>query len=106
MGICVNFEGALMKAIRSLEQHVDSLLAYGFSSYTDEELEEALQTVNDRRIFCIAEALRRGVSYAHIHERTMIDIWFIDKLMILVEMEQALQTKELTPKLLKEAKHR
>ncbi len=104
MGICVNFEGALMKAIRSLEQHVDSLLAYGFSSYTDEELEEALQTVNDRRIFCIAEALRRGVSYAHIHERTMIDIWFIDKLMILVEMEQALQTKELTPKLLKEAK--
>ena len=104
MGICVNFEGALMKAIRSLEQHVDSLLAYVFSSYTDEELEEALQTVNDRRIFCIAEALRRGVSYAHIHERTMIDIWFIDKLMILVEMEQALQTKELTPKLLKEAK--
>ncbi len=104
MSICSNFEGALMKAIRSLEQHVDSLMEYGFDTLSDQELENELKIVDDRRIFCIAEALRRGVSYEHIHEITDIDIWFIDKLAILVEMEQALKTKELTAELLKEAK--
>lgn len=104
MSICNNFEGALMKAIRSLEQHVDSLMSYGFDEYTDAELEEQLKVIDDRRIFCIAEALRRGVSYEHIHEITMIDIWFIDKIAIIVEMENALKTEELTVELLKEAK--
>ncbi len=104
MSICSNFEGALMKAIRSLEQHVDSLMAYGFDALSDKELEKELKIVDDRRIFCIAEALRRGVSYGHIHEVTKIDLWFIDKLAVLVEMEQALKTKELTIDLLKEAK--
>ena len=104
MSICNNFEGALMKAIRSLEQHVDSLMSYGFDEYTDAELEEQLKVIDDRRIFCIAEALRRGVSYEHIHEITMIDIWFIDKIAIIVEMENALKTQELTVELLKEAK--
>lgn len=104
MSICNNFEGALMKAIRSLEQHVDSLLSYDFSGLTDEELEEQLQVVDDRRIYVIAEALRRGVSYDHIHEITQIDIWFIDKIAILVEMETRLKTEALTVELLKEAK--
>ena len=104
MSICNNFEGALMKAIRSLEQHVDSLMSYDFCDMTDEELDEALKVVDDRRIYCIAEALRRGVSYEKIHEITQIDIWFIDKIKILVEMEQRLATEELTPELLKEAK--
>ncbi len=104
MSICNNFEGALMKAIRSLEQHVDSLMAYDFDKLTDKELEDELKIVDDRRIFCIAEALRRGVSYEHIHEITQIDLWFIDKLAIIVEMEQALKTQELTVDLLKEAK--
>ncbi len=104
MSICSNFEGALMKAIRSLEQHVDSLMAYGFDALSDKELEKELKIVDDRRIFCIAEALRRGVSYGHIHEVTKIDLWFIDKLAVLVEMEQELKTKELTIDLLKEAK--
>ncbi len=104
MSICNNFEGALMKAIRSLEQHVDSLMAYDFDKLSDKELEKELKIVDDRRIFCIAEALRRGVSYEHIHEITQIDKWFIDKLAIIVEMEQALKTKELTADLLKEAK--
>ena len=93
-----------MKAIRSLEQHVESLMEFGFDALSDKELEEELKIVDDRRIFCIAEALRRGVSYSHIHEITKIDPWFIDKLAILVEMEQELKTKELTPELLKEAK--
>jgi carbamoyl-phosphate synthase large subunit len=104
MSICDNFEGALMKAIRSLEQHVDCLQSYDFSNLSAQELEAQLQVVDDRRIWVIAEALRRGVSYDHIHEITMIDHWFIDKIAILVEMEQRLQKEELTVELLKEAK--
>ena len=104
MSICNNFEGALMKALRSLEQHVDSLMSYDFTGLTDDELEKQLAVVDDRRIWVIAEALRRGVKYEHIHEITKIDLWFIDKIAILVEMENRLKTEELTVDLLKEAK--
>ena len=104
MSICNNFEGALMKAIRSLEQHVDSLMSYDFTNLTDEQLMEQLAVVDDRRIWVIAEALRRGVSYDKIHAITKIDIWFIDKLAILVEMEEKLKNEPLTVELLKEAK--
>ena len=109
MSICTNFEGALMKAIRSLEQHVDCLLSYDFSSMSYEGLIEQLSKVDDMRIWRIAEALRRGVSYETIHSITRIDPWFIDKLAILVEMEDALKAvgekkAELTPELLSEAK--
>ena len=104
MSICQNFEGALMKAIRSLEQHVDCLLSVDFSGLSAEELTERLKVVDDQRIYVIAEALRKGVDYQTIHEITMIDVWFIDKLAILVEMEEALQKGPLTLELLKEAK--
>jgi len=104
MSICTNFEGALMKAIRSLEQHVDCLLSYDFSELGVEELKERLKIVDDQRIYVIAEALRKGMDYDTIHEITMIDRWFIDKLAILVEMEQALAKGPLTVELLKEAK--
>ena len=117
MSICDNFEGALMKAIRSLEQHVDCLQSYDFTGLTNAELDKQLSVVDDRRIWVIAEALRRGVSYEHIHEITKIDPWFIDKIAILVEMEKTLiscnpavalaigtHAKELTVDLLKEAK--
>ncbi len=104
MSICNNFEGALMKAIRSLEQHVECLLDYDFSGLDDDELEDMLHKVDDRRIWVVAEALRRGVSYDHIHEVTMIDKWFIDKLAIIVEMEEALKKGPLTVELLKQAK--
>ena len=104
MSICNNFEGALMKAIRSLEQHVDSLMSYDFASLTKEELIEELKIVDDMRIWRIAEAIRKGISYEEIHAITKIDIWFIDKLAILVEMEQALREQELTENLLREAK--
>ena len=104
MSICDNFEGALMKAIRSLEQHVDCLLSYDFSALSKEEILEKLEIVDDRRIWMIAEAVRKGISYDEIHAITKIDKWFIDKIAILVEMEQALKTQELTPELLKEAK--
>ena len=104
MSICHNFEGALMKAIRSLEQHVDCLLSYDFSALNREELLERLKIVDDQRIYVIAEALRKGIDYDTIHEITMIDEWFIDKLAILVEMENALKEGPLTVDLLKEAK--
>ena len=104
MSICHNFEGALMKAIRSLEQHVDCLLSYDFSALNMEELLERLKIVDDQRIYVIAEALRKGIDYDTIHEITMIDEWFIDKLAILVEMENALKEGPLTVDLLKEAK--
>lgn len=104
MSICTNFEGGLMKAIRSLEQHVDSLMSYDFTRLSDEELTETLHLVDDRRIWVIAEALRREFSYEKIHEITKIDFWFIDKLAILVEMEVALKKGPLTTELLKEAK--
>ena len=104
MSICNNFEGALMKAIRSLEQHVDCLLSYDFSELSLEELKDRLKIVDDQRIYVIAEALRKGMDYDTIHEITMIDEWFIDKLAILVEMENALKEGPLTVELLKEAK--
>ncbi|CCZ28191.1 carbamoyl-phosphate synthase large chain [Firmicutes bacterium CAG:194] len=104
MSICTNFEGALMKALRSLEQHVDCLRSYDFTELTKEELVERLKIVDDQRIYVIAEALRKGVSYDEIHEITMVDHWFIDKLAILVEMEDALEKGPLTVELLREAK--
>lgn len=104
MSICDNFEGALMKALRSLEQHVDCLGSYDFSNLSKEELLDRLKVVDDQRIFVIAEALRKGIDYDTIYDITMIDHWFIDKLAILVEMEESLEKGPLTLELLAEAK--
>lgn len=104
MSICTNFEGALMKAIRSLEQHVDCLLSYDFSALSKEDLYERLKIVDDQRIWVIAEALRKGITYEEIHDITMIDLWFIDKIQRIVEMEDALKAGPLTVELLREAK--
>ena len=104
MSICNNFEGALMKAIRSLEQHVDSLMSYDFSDLSREEMKEALQIVDDMRLWRIAQALRMGIGQEEIHEITRIDRWFIDKVAIITEMEFALKTRELDEDLLREAK--
>lgn len=104
MSICTNFEGALMKAIRSLEQHVDSLMNDDYSSYSDDDIIELLHNIDDKRMYVVAEALRRGISYDTIHDITMIDKWFIDKFHIIVEMENRLKAEELTKELLAEAK--
>ena len=105
MSICTNFEGALMKALRSLEQHVDSLEGSAYKNNTTEEIEEMLHIIDDRRIFVVAEAIRRGIPYSRIHEITMIDEWFIDKIAILVEMEERIKNaKEIGRELLYEAK--
>ena len=104
MSICTNFEGALMKAIRSLEQHVDCLRSYDFSALDRQELLKRLEIVDDQRIYVIAEALRKGIDYDTIFNITKIDRWFIDKIAIIVEMESALEKGPLTVELLKEAK--
>ena len=104
MSICTNFEGALMKAIRSLEQHVDSLMSYDFSGLDDEQLHKKLQDVDDQRIWVIAEALRRGFTREGIYKATKIDPWFLDKIAHLTEMEKALKEQPLTEDLLREAK--
>ena len=104
MSICDNFEGALMKAIRSLEQHVDSLMSYDYSYLTGEELLEVLKVVDDRRIWKIAEAIRQGISYDEIHRVTKIDKWFIDKIAHLVEIELQMKRSALDEDLLREAK--
>ena len=104
MSICTNFEGALMKAIRSLEQHVDSLIVNYYEGFTDEDIKDELQKVDDRRIFLIAEAIRRGITPEYIHSITKIDEWFIDKIERLVRCELRLKNEELTRELLFEAK--
>ena len=104
MSICDNFEGALMKAIRSLEQHVDSLMSYDFTGLSRDDLLEQLAIVDDMRMWKIAEAIRRGIGYDTIYNITKVDKWFIDKFAIIVEMENALKTQELTVDLLREAK--
>lgn len=104
MSICTNFEGALMKAIRSLEQHVDSLIVNYYEGFTDEDIKDELQKVDDRRIFLIAEAIRRGITPEYIHSITKIDEWFIDKIERLVRCELRLKNEELTRELLFESK--
>lgn len=104
MSICTNFEGALMKAIRSLEQHVDSLIVNYYDGFTDEDIKDELQKVDDRRIFLIAEAIRRGITPEYIHDITKIDEWFIDKIERLVRCELRLKNEELTRELLFDAK--
>ena len=105
MSICTNFEGALMKALRSLEQHVDSLIYENYNDLPTEEIHEMLHRVDDRRIFVIAEALRRGISAEEIHDITKVDIWFIDKINNIVQEEKTLrEAPEITKEMMQEAK--
>ena len=104
MSICDNFCGALMKAIRSLEQHVDSLMSYDFTDRTDDELWKEMEIVDDRRIYRIAEGCRRKFSHQKMHDVTKIDLWFIDRISYITEVEKRLKNEELTPELLREAK--
>lgn len=104
MSICTSFEGALMKAVRSLEQNIYSLEYPEYMNFQAEQIYKQLDIVDDRRLFAIAQALRRGISCQKIHDKTKIDLWFIDKIAVLIEMETKLKNDELTAKLLKEAK--
>ena len=104
MSICNNFEGALMKAIRSLEQNIYSMQYGNYTENTEEEILKKLARIDDRRIFVIAEAIRRNIEKSKIADITKIDLWFIDKIAILVQMEQRLKKEPLSKELMLEAK--
>ena len=104
MSICTNFEGALMKALRSLEQHVNCLIYEDMNERPLEEIRKELHRVDDRRIFVVAEAVRRGIILEEIQNITKIDLWFLDKIQNIVKMEKRLAEEELTKELMFEAK--
>ena len=105
MSIDRNFEGAILKALRSLEIGVHRLHMEKMDAWDDERVKKNLARINDERIFVIAEALRRGLADVdEIHEITKIDKWFIHKIKNITEIELRIGKEELTPKLLRAAK--
>ena len=104
MAIGNSFEGALMKAVRSLEQNVHALRLPKHIELSDEEIEEKLSDVDDERIFVVTEALRRGISSDVIFNATKIDRWFLDRLQMIVDMENTLRAGTLDPATMQLAK--
>ena len=105
MSIDRNFEGALLKAVRSLEIGVHRLHMEKMDEWPDERVKKNLARINDERIFVIAEALRRGVADIDtIHDITKIDKWFLHKIKNITDVELRLTQESLTPRLLVAAK--
>ena len=104
MGIAPTFEAALMKSVRCLEQNVCSLIDNTLKDISDEELEEKLHVIDDRRLWAVSEALRRGVTPQKIHDITKIDLWFLDKYLNIIKVEKELEEKPLDETLLRKAK--
>ena len=104
MAIDNSFEGALMKAVRSLEQHVNSLRLDSLKGLSDEEIHARLELIDDQRLFVMAEALRRGISPEEINRITKVDIWFLDRFYDIVSMEQRIAAEPLDYALLRRAK--
>ena len=104
MAIASNLEAGLMKAVRSLEENIDSLILPKLKEFTREEIDEKLKKVDNERIFVIAEALRRGISIDEIHDLTTIDKFFIGIISNIVKLEKDLQERELDANLIRKAK--
>jgi carbamoyl-phosphate synthase large subunit len=104
MAIGTTFEQAMMKAVRGVEIGMTSLTHAKYRELSDETINERLYSVDDERIFIIYEALRRGITVDKIHEITMIDEWFLHKLVNLISMEERLRTEELDSELYLQAK--
>jgi carbamoyl-phosphate synthase large subunit len=92
MAISDTFEGALMKAIRSLEIGISTLEHQMYKKYSTDEIEKKLGDIDDERLFVIAEALRRGITGERIFEITGIDPYFLKRISNIVEMEEFLKT--------------
>ena len=90
MAIASTFEGGLMKAVRSLEQNVESLHLPVIDEMSDEELDAEVRRIDDRRLFALAECFRRGRSLEELAGITKIDPWFLEGILALVEMEKEL----------------
>ncbi|HEX3016774.1 MAG TPA: carbamoyl-phosphate synthase large subunit [Caproicibacter sp.] len=104
MGIAPTFEAALMKSIRCLEQNTYSLLDDTLKDLSDTELDERLHVVDDRRLWAVAEALRRGVTKEHVHDITKIDLWFLQKFLDIIQMEKVISAGPMDEALLRKAK--
>ena len=96
MAIGTSFEQAMMKAVRSIELGLDTMNLKKLEKYSTDEIRERLHLVDDERSFTVFEALKRGITPEEIHEITMIDKWFLYKLLNLVELEKWLADGELT----------
>ena len=105
MSIGTSFEQGIMKAVRGIELGLDTLTLPEFEELSDKEVEDSLSIVDDRRIFMVYEALKRGISVDRIHEITMIDEWFLYKMLNLVQLEAELKKGELTDELYLQAKN-
>ncbi|AZU60957.1 carbamoyl-phosphate synthase (glutamine-hydrolyzing) large subunit [Neobacillus mesonae] len=107
MAIDRTFEGALNKAIRSMEMNVYGICRSVHQSLADDELLALLEKANDQRLFVIAEAFKRGISIEKVHQLTEIDFWFLHKINVLVALEKELASYEwdtVPETLLKQAK--
>ena len=104
MAIGTSFEQAIMKAVRSIELGVDSMNMKKYAKMSLDEIMEHLKVVDDERAFQVFEALKRGVTVEKLHEKTMIDCWFLNKLLNLVHLEQWLADGTLTEQKYKLAK--
>ena len=104
MAIGSTFEEALMKAVRGAEISHNSLRTPELEELSDDVIRQRLHQCDDRRLFVIYEALRRGVSVQQINEITRIDNWFLSKLCKLIALENRLESEKLTDELYLEAK--
>ena len=106
MSIDRHFEGAILKAVRSLEIGVHRLHMDKMDEWDDARVKKNLARINDERIFVIAEALRRGIATIdEIHAITKIDKWFLYKIQNITAVENKLKEEALTPSLMLEAKN-
>lgn len=106
MAIGRTFESSFKKAITSIEDKNTGLVRRQYTAFSEEELKALLSVQDDRRIFRVAEALTRRISVDEINHITKIDKWFINKIKNLVDFEQRLKEKNLTPELYLEAKEK
>ena len=104
MAIGRNIEESLLKACRSLEIGVYHNEMSELADVTDDALVEKIVKAQDDRLFYLSEAIRRGYTIEELSELTKIDIFFLDKLLHIFELEQELATHVGDVDVLKEAK--
>ena len=105
MAIAPTFEQAIMKAVRGAEISHNTLDDKEYEKLSDASVLHQLSVCDDRRIFCVYEALKRGISVDKIHEITMIDEWFLEKLRNIIAVSNELKSGTLTEELYTRAKH-
>ena len=105
MAIAPTFEQAIMKAVRGAEISHNTLDDKEYEKFSDASVLHQLSVCDDRRIFCVYEALKRGISVDKIHEITMIDEWFLEKLRNIIAVSNELKSGKLTEELYTRAKH-